>query len=150
MEPIWGGKEEGLAILKHLKRINPGLYILAYTSKALKSDQSDFFILTNGALSKDAGVQESLEKIELALQETKSVAYLWKNLLALMKVDEDSPDAKKLEKALIDSIQKNNTEKIVNEVKAKVGDALSNTLIKDSLVKILEIGIKVNLGLYEI
>lgn len=36
------GQDEGLSLLKHIKRINPSVYVLAYTSKSLNTNQADF------------------------------------------------------------------------------------------------------------
>jgi DNA-binding response OmpR family regulator len=61
------GSEEGLAILRHVRRVSPGVIVLAYTSKSLDSSKADFYRLTDGVLSKDCGIGESQEKIEEAL-----------------------------------------------------------------------------------
>lgn len=77
------GVDEGLSLLKHIKRINPSVVVIAYTSKALNSDQSDFFRLSNGVLNKDAGIADSLEKIEDGLKEALSTRNLWRGLLTI-------------------------------------------------------------------
>src|SRR5438067_2540709 len=62
------GPDQGLTLLRHIKRINPAIVVLAYTSKALGADHADFYRLADGVLAKDAGIAESMEKIEGNLQ----------------------------------------------------------------------------------
>lgn len=68
------GKDQGLSLLWHIKRINPSQFVLAYTSKSLPPSQSsDFYKLTDGIMSRDAGIQESFEKLEESLKQTVKV-----------------------------------------------------------------------------
>jgi DNA-binding response OmpR family regulator len=60
------GRDEGLALLRHIKRVNPATVVLAYTAKALAADHSDFYRLADGVLAKDAGIADSLEKVASA------------------------------------------------------------------------------------
>src|SRR5687768_14438088 len=46
------GADQGLSLLRHIKRVNPAVIVLAYTSKAITSDQADFYRLANGVLAK--------------------------------------------------------------------------------------------------
>ncbi len=75
------GSDEGLSLLKHIKRVNPSVIVLAYTSKALSAEHADFFRLTDGVLPKDAGIADSMEKIENGLETAKNVQNLWRGLL---------------------------------------------------------------------
>ncbi len=85
------GSDEGLSLLKYIKRINPSVVVIAYTSKALCADQSDFFRLSNGVLNKDAGISESLEIIEDGLNEALSTHNLWRGLITVTGVKPGSP-----------------------------------------------------------
>jgi CheY-like chemotaxis protein len=75
------GSDQGLSLLKHAKRVNPSLVVLAYTSKSLPSSQADFYRMSDGILSKDAGIGESMEKIEEALKKAFNVKNLWLGFL---------------------------------------------------------------------
>ena len=77
------GDDEGLSLLRHIKRVNPAPFVLAYTSKNLTPTQSEFYRLTDGTLYKDAGIQESLEKIEDSLRIAMDVERLWRATLKL-------------------------------------------------------------------
>ncbi len=92
------GPEEGLAILRHVRRVCPAVIVLAYTSKSLDSSKADFYRLTHGVLSKDAGIGESLEKVEDALRKANSPENLWKALLAKLDVKPGSDQEKELER----------------------------------------------------
>ncbi|MGA7700180.1 MAG: response regulator [Thermoguttaceae bacterium] len=86
------GQDQGLSLLKHIKRVNPAIVILSYTSKALETRHADFYRQTDGVLAKDAGIQESLEKIEDALRKAHSIKNLWAGLLSLCDVVPGSPE----------------------------------------------------------
>jgi DNA-binding response OmpR family regulator len=80
------GPDQGLSLLRHIKRVNPAIVVLSYTSKALETKHADFYRQTDGVLAKDAGIQESLEKIEDALRKAHSLDNVWTGLLALCDV----------------------------------------------------------------
>jgi DNA-binding response OmpR family regulator len=80
------GHDQGLSLLRHIKRVNPAIVVLSYTSKALETKHADFYRLTDGVLAKDAGIQESLEKIEDALRKAHSLDNVWTGLLALCDI----------------------------------------------------------------
>ncbi len=86
------GNEEGLSILRHIKRVYPATIVLAYTSKALTTEQSDFFRLADGVLLKDAGIAESLEKIEDALERSLDIKNLWKGMLHAAGIEPESSE----------------------------------------------------------
>lgn len=92
------GPDEGLDILRHVRRVSPAVIVLAYTSKSLDSSKADFYRLTDGVLSKDAGIGESLEKVEDALRKASSPANLWKALLSKLDVKPGSEQEKDLER----------------------------------------------------
>jgi CheY-like chemotaxis protein len=92
------GPDQGLDILRHVKRVCPAVIVLAYTSKSLDSSKADFYIIADGVLPKDAGIKESLEKVEEALRKAMSPANLWKALLAKLDIRPGSNEEKQLER----------------------------------------------------
>jgi DNA-binding response OmpR family regulator len=81
------GADQGLSLLKHVKRVNPGVVILTYTSKSLGTDHAEFFRAADGVLKKDAGIGESLEKIEEALRKSHSPDKLWASMLSVSGIE---------------------------------------------------------------
>jgi len=100
------GSDEGLSLLKYIKRINPSVVVIAYTSKALNSDQSDFFRLSNGVLNKDAGISESLEIIEDGLKEALSTQNLWRGLLTISGIKPGSDQDKQWQDLFVKGLEK--------------------------------------------
>ena len=94
------GQDQGLSLLKHIKRVNPAIVVLSYTSKALETRHADFYRQTDGALAKDAGIQESLEKIEDALRKAHSIKNVWTGLLCLCDVTPGSAEDSRVARPL--------------------------------------------------
>ena len=127
------GPEEGLELLRHIKRTAPGTRVLAFTSKALQSNQSDFFRLADDVLRKDAGLQESMEIIEDQLKESFRIRNLWNAVLELSGIRPNSTKAEELSKVLIKAIEKRNSRLVLEALSKKVGK---------SVEKAAEIGLK--------
>lgn len=98
------GANEGLAILRHIKRVAPAVIVLSYTSKSLSSSQADFYRLTDGVLPKDTGISESLEKVEQALRQANSPENLWKALISKMDIAAGSQHEKQLQERMFGSV----------------------------------------------
>ncbi|MFZ2657504.1 MAG: hypothetical protein WAX69_21390 [Victivallales bacterium] len=97
------GNDQGLSLLKHIKRVNPSTIVIAYTSKSLSSEQSDFFRMSDSVLLKDAGIQESLEKIEETLRIAHSFENTWNAILKITEIKAGSEEDYKLQHELISS-----------------------------------------------
>ncbi|HEX5422021.1 MAG TPA: hypothetical protein VFW94_00610 [Candidatus Acidoferrales bacterium] len=95
------GSDEGLSLLRHIKRVNPAVVVISYTSKALGASQADFYRLCDAVLPKDAGISESLEKIELELRRAHSITNVWSGLLTVCGVPAGSADDKRLQNLLV-------------------------------------------------
>lgn len=121
------GHDEGLSLLKHIKRVNPAAFVLAYTSKSLPAGQSDFYRLTNGTLSKDAGIQESFSKIEDALRESLNVERIWTAVLELVIKNPD--DKKELQATLLKCLKKKKFDTLNEQLAHHVGETIKDTLV---------------------
>jgi len=128
------GSEQGLALLRHIRRINPAVFILAYTSKSLPPEHSDFYRLTDGTLRKDAGLQESIEKIESSLREALNLNRLWNAILQLGDIPPDSRKESELRAALIKSLKKREIQNIRKKLTEVLTSKLTDTLI-DAILK---------------
>ncbi len=99
------GSDEGLAILRHMKRVNPSVVVLSYTSKALSSEHADFYRLTDGVLAKDAGISDSLEAIEIALRKAQSLDNLWRGLLQATGIRAGTKDDGELQARFVKAVR---------------------------------------------
>ena len=84
------GDDHGLTLLRLIKRIAPATIVIAYTSKALAADHADFYRLANGVLAKDAGIADSMERIEEGLKIAHSIDNVWRGLLSCAGVEPGS------------------------------------------------------------
>lgn len=80
------GDGQGLDLLRHVRRVSPRTRIIAYTSKALKSDKSDFYRLADTVLAKDSGKRESLEVVEDQLRKAFGKQHLFDALIGKIAV----------------------------------------------------------------
>ncbi|WDQ14578.1 hypothetical protein [Rhodopirellula sp. P2] len=99
------GDDEGLSLLKHIKAISPSTIVFAYTSKALRSCHADFYVLSDGNLDKDAGVQESIEKIVEGLKKSRSVSNTWKSFLHRCAIAPGTADDLRLQDAFVRAVE---------------------------------------------
>lgn len=130
------GQDEGLDVLRYLKRVNPSLRILAFTARTFDASKADFFRLCDGVVKKDAGIRETLEQIEFHLSEVLNPSYEFAALtkaLGLTGEQQDDLD-KLLSKAITGS---NGREKAVAATRRfakggseKVAEALATKAIE--------------------
>lgn len=141
------GKEQGLSILRHIKRVNPAIVVLAYTSKALGTEHADFYRLADGVLAKDAGVAESMRRIEEALQKSHSVENLWRGVLAVSGVQADSDTDKEWQDLVVRGIKKPKKLRDFRErLTGSVGAELAQKIAIGLVEKIVEIGVRAALS----
>src|ERR1039457_2425323 len=124
------GKDEGLSLLKHIKRENPAPFILAYTSRSLPPAQAEFYRLTNGTLIKDAGIQESFSKIEDSLRQALNIERVWAAVLQL--AIKNPEDKKEIEDLLLKCLKRKKFDTLKDKLSSHVGES-----IKDGLVGVL-------------
>ena len=133
------GDEDGLSLLKHLRMINPSIYILAYTSKPLISKQSDFFRITDGTLEKDAGLTESVEQVENALRKSFDLRRIFDAIIKLQDIN-GQEEINKLEKAFIESVHKKDKSEIY-KVLSTVTQISVKELAEGTIGKLVEYGL---------
>lgn len=136
------GPDEGLSLLRHIKRTNPAMVILTYTSKALKTEHAEFYRLADATLAKDAGITDSMEKIEEGLRKAHSIPHLWKGFLKVSNIQQESAEDQHLQDLLVRGMSE--PKKIV-ELRARVGQLLgSGSKLLGGVVieKVIEAAIK--------
>jgi DNA-binding response OmpR family regulator len=141
------GGDEGLSLLKHIKRVNPAIVVFAYTSKALRTEHADFYRMADGVLAKDAGITASMEKIEEGLRKAHSLPNVWSSLLTVCDINPGSKEDLELQDLFVRGL---NSQSKMQRLKAQV----INTLSSDEgqkigltlLAKAIELGVKSHLG----
>ena len=134
------GGDDGLSLLRSIKRVNPSLYVLAYTSQNLSPAQSsEFYTLCDGTLIKDIGVADSVQRIEDALRAAAEPKRIWHGILKSMGIEENSDRAKELEKKIMKAILNNKKE----EALACLGEeklGFDGSLISSLIEKLISFG----------
>ncbi len=95
------GPDEGLDVLRHLRRVNPGLRILAFTGRTFDASKADFFRNCNGVVKKDSGIRELLETIEFHLAEVMTPAHHWNVLRGALGVSVSARKLRQIEKSVL-------------------------------------------------
>ena len=133
------GKDEGLDVLRFLKRVNPALRILAFTARTFDASKADFFRLCDGVVSKDAGIRETLETLEFHLGHVLTPSYQFEALTRTLQLtrDERHRVEKVLGKALQSPGDHSKASAIIRPLAKGGTEALAEALIK----KILELGL---------
>ena len=117
------GNDHGLSLLKHIKRVNPAVIVFAYTSKALRTEHADFYRLADGVLAKDAGIAESMEKIEDGLRKAHSLTNIWCGLLAVCDIAPGSKEDADLQDLLVRGL---NSQSKMQKLRSEVMKVLSS------------------------
>lgn len=141
------GNDQGLSLLRHIKRVNPSVIVFAYTSKALKIEHADFYRLTDGSLAKDAGIQESLQKIEEGLRKAFSIANVWSGLLAVCDIKPGSADDLELQDLFVRGLSnKKKMQTLQNQVVTILTSDEAKRIGSTLVTKAIELGIKAVAG----
>lgn len=111
------GKDEGLSLLQHIRRVNPAVVVIAYTSKFLGTEHADFYREADLVLAKDAGIQDSTAKVEQGLRKAHSFENLWPALLSVCDIAPGSAQDREWQDLLVRSMDK---QRYRDRLKAKV------------------------------
>ncbi len=95
------GHDEGLDVLRHLKRVNPALKILAFSSRTFDASKADFFRLSDGVIRKDAGIREMMEQIETHLSQSLTPATYFKAICTTLGIEPESESAKRIGRLIL-------------------------------------------------
>lgn len=141
------GNNEGLDLLRHIKRVAPSVVILTYTSKALKTKHADFYRLADGTLAKDAGIGDSLDRIEQGLRKAHTLHNTWDGLLSSIGVVVGSEQDKSLQNMFVRGLAKRRT---LDEWKSRVLSTAANdptkSIVTILISKLIELGMKATFG----
>lgn len=77
--------DEGFAVLKRLKRVRPGLTVVAFSGATFDISESQFFELADDVLPKPVDVFTCEEKLDALLRQSLSFDELWEGLNVLLR-----------------------------------------------------------------
>ncbi len=98
------GANQGLALLKHIRRVSPRTRVIAYTSRSLSAAESEFFTNSHAVLPKDWGIADSLALIEVEARKALSKEHLFQSLIDQLNVS-DADTKEKARTALIAALK---------------------------------------------
>ncbi len=133
------GDDEGLDVLRFLRRVNPGLRTLAYTARTFDSSKGDFFRLCDGIVKKDSGIRETLEQIEFHLGQVLTPAYQFEALARTIGLTRDQRE--QVERSLSKAIASPRRKEKALEVAKKFAKTGSEKLLETVVAKVIELGI---------
>jgi DNA-binding response OmpR family regulator len=133
------GPDEGLDVLRYLKRVNPGLRILAFTGRTFDASKADFFRLCDAVVKKDAGIRETLELLESHLSEVLTSNYQFVTLCNVLGLTADQRD--QLEKELSKAVSENSNRDRSLNLARRFAKAGSGKVIEALVTKAIEFGI---------
>jgi DNA-binding NarL/FixJ family response regulator len=132
------GEDEGLDVLKYLKRVNPGFRVVAFTARTFDASKGDFFRLCDGIIKKDAGIRETLEQVEFHLGTVLTPAHQFQALTSALGATADQQA--QLEKLLSRAIAGGTGRDKVIAAAKKFGLAGSEKLLETLVTKAIELG----------
>ncbi len=133
------GNEEGLDVLRYLKRVNPGLRILAFTARTFDASKADFFRLCDGVIKKDAGIRETLEQIEVHLSEILTPSYQFNALTKALGLADDQ--RKQMEESLASAISSKGDRNTTIQTAKRLAKGGSEKVLEALVGKAIELGI---------
>jgi CheY-like chemotaxis protein len=133
------GSQEGLDVLRHLKRVNPSLIIMAFTGRTFDADKADFFRKCDGVIKKDIGIRETLEELEGQLQKALTPAFQWKALCATLTIDGSSKNARVIDKRLQHALRAPRKHEALKSLLIKIGGAAAGTVAEHIALKLIAI-----------
>ena len=133
------GPDQGLDVLRYLKRVNPSLYILAFTARTFDASKADFFRLCDGVVKKDAGIRETLEQIEIHLAEVLTPAFQMQALSKALGLTSDQQE--KLEKVVSEAVSGTESREEAISAAKRLAKAGSEKVLETLVIKAIELGV---------
>lgn len=132
-------KEDGLGVLEHLKKYNPGQIIIAYSGRSYDLNKTKFWRLADDTLAKPSDLVTCKEVIDKMLEDRFNIHYYWESLKQLLTDNNiDHNTITKLEDRLAKALRKGKKVSVAEflpigirttELIARIAP-LANTIIK--------------------
>jgi len=121
------GKNQGLDVLRYIRRVSPRTRVIAYTSRSLSAGESEFFRLSHTVLAKDLGLNDSLVLIEGELRKALSKEHLLEALIAKLNLSH-AAERQKIQEGLVKALSKNNEGMFKEVISKAVGKGAEKTV----------------------
>lgn len=140
------GNDQGLSLLKAIKRVNKSVFVLSYTSQNLPPNKSsEFYTLCDGTLNKDDGVADSIKRIEDALRQAVQPERIWHGVLKGLNIEPNTNKAKQLEKQVVQAVLKSRRDDALRALGETPGSS-ENSLIPALIEKLIKFAIDRYMG----
>ena len=132
------GGDEGLDVLRFLKRVYPSLRIVAFTARTFDSSKADFFRLCDGVIKKDSGIRETMEIIEQHLSTVLTAQYQFDGLVRTL--DLDAAQRAELERAVLSDISRGHGTQSTQSMVKKLAKSGTEKVVDALIAKLIELG----------
>lgn len=121
--------KEGIAVLEHIKKVNPSQIVIAYSGQSYKSSKIPFFNLADQFVSKPTPALKWKEILDNIISTHISVSHYWESIkLLLTKEGANERQIKKLEKIIV-KVKDGKDVDIHKYIKEKIGIQNINTIV---------------------
>ena len=129
-------ENEGIAVLKHIKEVNPSQIVIAFSGQSYESSKISFFQLADQYVPKPTAALTWKEILDDIIRNKMSITHYWGTLKSLLEEQGFPPkQVRKVEKLIIRATQGE---------KVNLGDSLSRILGKvDHATTLICIAIKI-------
>lgn len=129
--------EDGIGILKHLKKVNPAQVVIAFSGHSFDLSKSVFWKLADDTLAKPVNALECKDAIDELIKKFITPQYFWSGISQILKREGiHDKQIKKIEYQLVDAIKKKDNSHLQQVIKTTV----ANT---DLATRIISIALKI-------
>ena len=121
------GGNQGLSLLRHIRRVSPRTRVVAYTSRSLGAAESEFFRTSHAVLPKDMGLTDSLALVEGEVRKAFSKEHLFQALIEQLNVV-DADTKERARDALVGALQKKDASGLKSFVTKLAGAAAEKSV----------------------
>ncbi len=114
-------KEQGLGILKHLRKVAPTQIIIAYSNADFNLQYHEFFKLADAALAKSADYVDFKRSVDDLLQKRFTIGFYLDKIVGLVK--DDVADTQRIREMSEDAILSRSTDKLEKYLRTNIDKA---------------------------
>jgi len=125
-------KEDGLAVLEHLKKYNPSQIIVAFSGLTFDLSKTRFWKMADDSLSKPVDAIKCKEIIDQLLREKFTIEHYWNGVTSIFHGEGVSPEEiEKIEHKVAKAIKGGNSKKLMEAIESVAvrGEILAKVVI---------------------